>query len=57
MLTILQVIGSAFTEPQQRWLTANLGSLEGFFATEAGKDTLRILLTQMQAHVGKPPSQ
>ena len=57
MLTTLQVIGAAFTEAEQCWLTANLGKLEGFFATDAGKDLLKILLTQLQAHVGKPPDR
>ena len=53
---ILPVIGNAFTEEQQLWLSnpSTLANLPSFFAAQSGKETLQIMLEEFKNFLNPP---
>jgi hypothetical protein len=46
---MMALLGSAFTEDQQMWISANVKSLPAFIVSDAGKASLNKLLYEFQS--------
>lgn len=48
----LGLVGKAFTEEQQQWISAHIMELPKFIESDAGKATLQLMLSEFKKTVG-----